>query len=130
MLRGLVAVDNVANSPDWPQSAGRPVDILVTGSQTNQINSRFDSPNCRQLVPGGLTEGLSVTLGCNSNDASVAAATLARWPTFLQGELLPALGFDREGFQTGSPQSAKIHYNHSLPPLHLTSGSFAGSGLK
>ncbi len=33
LLRALVGVANVASSPDWPQSARRLVDILITGSQ-------------------------------------------------------------------------------------------------
>lgn len=33
LLRALTGVLNVASSPDWQQSAGRLVDILVTGSR-------------------------------------------------------------------------------------------------
>ena len=33
LLRALVGVANVTTSPDWQQSARRPVDILVTGSR-------------------------------------------------------------------------------------------------
>jgi AcrR family transcriptional regulator len=33
LLRALVGVSNVASSPDWPQSAKRLVDILITGSR-------------------------------------------------------------------------------------------------
>jgi AcrR family transcriptional regulator len=33
LLRALVGVANVASSPDWPQSARRLVDILITGSR-------------------------------------------------------------------------------------------------
>jgi AcrR family transcriptional regulator len=33
LLRALIGVSNVASSPDWPQSAKRLVDILITGSR-------------------------------------------------------------------------------------------------
>jgi AcrR family transcriptional regulator len=33
LLRALIGVSNVASSPDWPQSARRLVDILITGSR-------------------------------------------------------------------------------------------------
>lgn len=33
LLRALVGVSNVASTPDWPQSARRLVDILITGSR-------------------------------------------------------------------------------------------------
>jgi AcrR family transcriptional regulator len=33
LLRALIGVSNVASSPDWPQSARRLVEILVTGSR-------------------------------------------------------------------------------------------------
>jgi AcrR family transcriptional regulator len=33
LLRALIGVANVASSPDWPQSAKRLVDILITGSR-------------------------------------------------------------------------------------------------
>jgi AcrR family transcriptional regulator len=33
LLRALVGVANVASSPEWPQSARRLVDILITGSR-------------------------------------------------------------------------------------------------
>ncbi len=33
LLRALIGVSNVASSPDWPQSAKRLVEILITGSR-------------------------------------------------------------------------------------------------
>jgi AcrR family transcriptional regulator len=33
LLRALIGVSNVASGPDWPQSARRLVDILITGSR-------------------------------------------------------------------------------------------------
>jgi AcrR family transcriptional regulator len=33
LLRALIGVSNVASAPDWPQSARRLVDILITGSR-------------------------------------------------------------------------------------------------
>jgi hypothetical protein len=33
LLRALVGVANLATSPDWPQSAKRLVDILITGAR-------------------------------------------------------------------------------------------------
>ena len=33
LLRALIGVSNVASTPDWPQSARRLVDILITGSR-------------------------------------------------------------------------------------------------
>lgn len=33
LLRALIGVSNVASTPDWPQSARRLVDILISGSQ-------------------------------------------------------------------------------------------------
>jgi AcrR family transcriptional regulator len=33
LLRALIGVSNVASGPDWPQSARRLVDILITGSK-------------------------------------------------------------------------------------------------
>ena len=33
LLRALIGVSNVASSPDWPQSAKRLVDILISGSR-------------------------------------------------------------------------------------------------
>jgi len=36
LLRALIGVASVASSPDWPQSAKRLVDILVTGSRPIQ----------------------------------------------------------------------------------------------
>ncbi len=33
LLRALIGVANVASTPDWPQSARRLVDILITGSR-------------------------------------------------------------------------------------------------
>jgi AcrR family transcriptional regulator len=33
LLRALIGVSNVASAPDWPQSARRLVDILISGSQ-------------------------------------------------------------------------------------------------
>ena len=33
LLRALIGVSNVASGPDWPQSAKRLVDILITGSR-------------------------------------------------------------------------------------------------
>ena len=35
--RTLIGVSNVASSPDWPQSARRLVDILITGSRQIKI---------------------------------------------------------------------------------------------
>jgi len=34
LLRALIGVSNVASSPDWPKSARRLVDILITGSRS------------------------------------------------------------------------------------------------
>jgi AcrR family transcriptional regulator len=36
LLRALIGVSNVASGPDWPQSARRLVDILISGSRPNQ----------------------------------------------------------------------------------------------
>ena len=36
LLRALIGVSNVASGPDWPQSARRLVDILITGSRPLQ----------------------------------------------------------------------------------------------
>ena len=36
LLRALIGVSNVASGPDWPQSAKRLVDILITGSRPIQ----------------------------------------------------------------------------------------------
>ena len=36
LLRALIGVSNVALGPDWPQSARRLVDILITGSRPHQ----------------------------------------------------------------------------------------------
>jgi transcriptional regulator SbtR-like protein len=36
LLRALIGVSNVASTPDWKQSAGRLVDILITGSRPTQ----------------------------------------------------------------------------------------------
>ena len=35
LLRALIGVSNVASAPDWPQSARRPVHILIAGSRPN-----------------------------------------------------------------------------------------------
>ena len=37
LLRALIGVSNLASSPDWPQSARRLVDILITGSRPIKI---------------------------------------------------------------------------------------------
>ena len=42
LLRALIGVSNVASSPDWPQSARRLVEILVTGSRTNRHRENPD----------------------------------------------------------------------------------------
>jgi len=36
LLRALIGVSNVASTPDWPQSARRLVDILISGSRPNK----------------------------------------------------------------------------------------------
>jgi hypothetical protein len=36
LLRALVGVSYMAASPDWQQSARRPVDILITGSRPSK----------------------------------------------------------------------------------------------
>jgi hypothetical protein len=33
LLRALIGVSNVSSGPDWPQSARRLVDILISGSR-------------------------------------------------------------------------------------------------
>ena len=38
LLRALIGVASVASSPDWPQSAKRLVDILITGSRPTAKN--------------------------------------------------------------------------------------------
>ena len=42
LLRALIGVSNVASSPDWPQSARRLVDILITGSRPINPNSEAE----------------------------------------------------------------------------------------
>ena len=45
LLRALLGVANVANSPDWQQSARRLVDILIIGSRPIKVNR--DTPHRR-----------------------------------------------------------------------------------